>query len=276
MGVISGVNGAVDGSGSVRTWEVTATNDVVNVFNSATKGMAITQPGNDDWSGSYTAHGHTPVRMPGQGFTFTGSVDGTNGVTGTAIVDSVEIVINIETGEKIGHTVNFSGNGALSKGAAAATDTSTPDTPTSIGAKVEIATPAAVPSWGELEDVRTVTITITAENQSYVNSGTEGGTRRAVGNLSASLSIDVHTDDPNDLPDEGDVRGVRVFVNATEFWLFDWIVFNSIGPISVDIEGAGIVEATVAGEYTGYTAIGGDTTEGEITNPADTTFWPPA
>lgn len=274
MGVISGIGGAVDSTGTVRTWQVSATNDVQSVYASNTKGMPVVQAGNDDWSGSYTAYGHTPAVMPGDGFTFTGSVDGTNGVTGTAIVDSVEIVINIEGGEKIGHTVNFSGNGDLSKGAAAATDATSPDTPTSIGTKCEIATPDASPTYSEISDVRQMTLTITSENPDYVSSSTSGGTRRTAGNLSATVSISVYTDDFDTLPDEGEVVGMKIYVNATEFWDLDWIRVSDISDMGADIEGAALVEATINGSYTGFTTISTTVTEGSITQPDATEFWP--
>jgi hypothetical protein len=274
MGVISGFGGAVNGAESVRNWSITETADTQAVVASNTKGGTTRGPGNTDWSGSYSAYGHTPDVMPGEVFTFAGNMNNGKGATGTAIVDEVSLTINIETGAIIEHSVNFSANGALTFGTVAATDASVPCPPTSIGCKVQLATPAGSPSFADLEDVRTVTLTLTRANAAYVNSETSGGTRRTKGNLDFTLAITVHTDDANDLPDVNLVRSVRIFVNATEYWELNWVRFSEISGVEVDIEGAGIVGATLNASMQGFTSISDVCTEGSIITPDEVTIWP--
>ena len=272
MSVISGIGGAVNGQSTVRTWTVTSLADIQAIIASGSKQGTVLVAGNTDWNGNFTAYGDTPAVMPNEGFTFTGSVDGTKGVTGTAIVDSVEIVIDVETGAVIAYTVNFSGNGVLTLGAAVATDTSKPCPATSIGTKVELGTLAAV--FTEIDDVRTVTITITADNQSYVSSATAGGTKRVAGNISASISITVFEGDPANLPAANDEGILRLFVNASEFWEFKFIRFADASDVGVDVEAGAVVGATLNAQWSAFAEVSSVCTEGSIKKPDASTYWP--
>jgi len=273
MGVLSGIGGAVDGEACVRTWTIATTADVQNAVCSASKQGTIVIDGNEDWSGSFTQYGHTPNRMPQDSFTFTGSIDGSNGAVGTAIVDSVEITIDIEAGAIIGIVTNFSGNGAVTLGAAVASDSTTPDPATSIGCKVEVGTMVGSPVWTEITDVRTVTITITADNQSYVSSSTAGKTKRTAGNISAAIAVTVYEDDFADLPAVNSDARMRVYVNATEFWLFEFVRFGEASDLTVDRETAALVGATLNASWTGFAEVDGSMTEGQIVEPDTTKWW---
>lgn len=274
MSVISGIGGVVNGASAVRVWTISSTADIQAAVASNTKAGTVLADGNEDWTGNYTAYGATPASMPGEALAFTGTIDGTNGATGTAIVDSVEIVVDIEAGAIIGHTVNFSGNGALTLGAAVATDTTDACMPSSIGCKVELGSMIAVPVWTAIDDVRTVTLTITADNQSYVSSSTSGGVRRTAGNISAAVAITVYTDDFAGLPAVNDENRCRIYVDATTYWLVEFIKFGEASDLAVDREGAAVVGATLNAQFTGFADIAGTCTEGEITDPASATFWP--
>lgn len=274
MGTISGMKGAVDGAHSVRNWSITSTAALQAAVASNTKGGTVTLPGNTDWSGNFGAYGHTPAVLPGEIFTFSGSIDGTKGAAGSAIVDQVVITIDIEAGAIISHTVNFSSVGALTLGNVAVADATTPNPPSSIGCKVELATPAGSPSWVELDDVRVITITLTRSNVAYVSSGTAGANSRVLGNLSATVAITLYTDDFGALPAKNDVRGARLYVNATEFWLINWLRIGDVTDLTVDIEGPNVVPASITGQWTGYTNISDTPTEGTITTPAGDEVWP--
>lgn len=274
MGVLSGIGGAVDGIPCVRTWTISTTADVQNAVCSASKQGTIVIDGNEDWSGSFTSYGHTPTRMPQDTFTFTGSIDGTNGATGAAIVDSVEISIDIEAGGIIMLTTNFSGNGAVTLGAAVATDSTTPSLSSSIGTKVEVGTMVASPVYTEITDVRTVTITITADNQSYVSSATSGQTKRTAGNISATIAVTVYDDDFGDLPAVNDDNRLRVYVDATTFWLFEFVKWAEASDLTVDREAAAIVGATLNAQWSAFSPVDGTSTEGQIVQPDTTVWWP--
>lgn len=280
MGVVSGAGGAVNGQACVRNWSVNFTPNPVSYVCSASQGGTGRVTGNTDWSGSYDAYGEEPAVMPAETFQFKGSINGTVGVdsgaTG-AMVDQVEITWDIEGGGIISHTVNFSSNGALTWGASVAADASVPDPlPANVGV-IKIDDPGAAEFSGSettFTDVRSITLTISAGNQSYVSSSTAGVTKRVAGNIDATISFDVYFDDPTDLPTAQEVKAIRLYTTATEYWELRWVMFGEIGGVDVNIETADIVGATVNAGMNGHTSIGGTPTTGSIKTPAAATFWP--
>lgn len=273
MAVLSGIGGAVDGVETMRTWTVNHSADLQAIVASNTDQGTIVLDGNTDWTGSYTSYGHTPVRMPQDGFTFTGSIDETNGATGTAICDSIEIVNDIETGAVIAHTVNFSANGALSLGAAAAADASTPDPPTSIGTDVQVGTAVGVPVWTALTDVRGWTLTLTADNQNYVSSDTSGGNLRLAGNISGTIAVPVYEDDFADLPTVNSHSYIRLYVTATTYWDIGFVQWGEASDLMVDREAAAVIGATLNGQWTGWASVDAASTKGYIKDPSTAAWW---
>lgn len=275
MSVVNGCSGAIDGIGTVRTWTGTSTADLQAAVASNTKCGEVIVQGNEDWNVTYNAYGDTPAVMPGDTLTFSGSIDGVNGIEGPARVASVEISWDQETGAIIAHTVNLEGNGEVTKQAVAATDTSTPDMPTSIDRKIEIGTMAASPVWSEIPDVRTITLTITSANQPYNTSTTGAHTKRTGGVFSATVSFSVYTDDYASLPDENDEYRIRLYTSATEYWLLQFVRFQETGDIGADIEGAGIVAGTLSARWSARgTITTALDTEGQIVQPDTTVWWP--
>lgn len=277
MGVISGIGGLVDGKTHVRNWSVNSSADLQRIVASNTKGGSTHLAGNKDWTGQYQAFGHTPATLPGDSFTFEGAIDLVNGASGSAMCNQVEIVWDIESGAPIGHTVSFEANGPLTLGAATVTaDASVPNAPSSIGTKVQVADVSATPAFSELTDVRTITLTLTRDNQSYVSSGTAGQAQRKIGNLNFALSISLYTDNFGAaiIPTVNEVQQVRLFVNSTEYWDLRWARFGEASDIAVDRETAAIVGMTLNANMEGFTLIGSTPTEGFIKTPALTTYWP--
>ncbi len=275
MGVISGIGGVVNGKDSIRTWSVDASAELQAYVASNTKGGSSRVVGNTDWSGQYSAYGHSPSSLPGEALTFIGSIDGAKGVKGVAVVDSVEITIDIEAGAIISHVVNFSANGVLDKAdATASSDATVPDPPSAIGCKVEKSDALVTPSFSNIDNVRTVTLSIEADNQSYVSSDTAGGTKRVAGNVDFNVSIVVYVDDFNDLIDENAIKHLRVYVDATTYWDLKWVMFGEASGLEVDREGATPVGATMNAHMEGFTDVEGTPTEGQIAEPDSTVFWP--
>lgn len=277
MGAIGGSGGTVNGMTAVREWSIDTKADVQPYVASNTKAMTGRVLGNVDWSGKFSAYGFQPVVMPGQVFTFSGNMSNGNGAEGTAIVDSVSLKIDIEGGKPIGYDVSFSSMGALTFGETVATDVSIACAPPSIGCKVEVA-PAAetygTEEYVEVTDVKSVDLNFTAANVAYNSSATAGQTARVVGNVDCTCSIAVTLDDLTDLPVKNDIDGVKVWVSATEFWVLRWMICSGISGVTVPIESAGVVGATINYSFTGYAVIDGECTEGDITLPDTTEYWP--
>jgi len=277
MAVIGGILGAVNGQSTVRNWSINYTAALAGFSGSNMLGGMGYLAGNKDWSGSFSAYGWIPGLVPGSSFTFTGSIDGTKGVTGTAIVDQVVLVVDIEGGRVIEYSVTFSANGALTRGAAVAVDATDPTARSSIGSKVELAVPAAEPSWVELADVRTITLTFSATNPSYVDSSGGGQTKRVSGPFDAGLAISVYSDeDLTPLPEPNTVMLVRVYVGDTEYWELSACRFADITNVVVDRETGAVVGGTLNAKFSYYYEIAGEFTAGAIIDPDEATYWPPA
>lgn len=279
MSVIGGISGAVEQDSTpisaVGRWSVTHPADLQPVVNSATDGAEVTLDGNKDWSGSYEAFGHTPAVQPGDGFTFHGSFDGTNGCNGVCVVDSVEIVFDTEAGAAIKHTVNFSANGDLTIGADAALDDATPIQPeSSIGTRITLSTVLAIPSHVVQNDIRTITLTISVTNSAYNSSTGAGVTRRVVGPLSCELTYSVYADDASTLPQVNDVKIVRVNKVGVFTWELYAMRVSELADIGANIEEGSPVEVNLTLKWSGYADEEGTFTKGYIQAPGAVDWWP--
>ena len=274
MTIISGVLGSVDGAEAVGKWSISHTANIQALVASNTQGMEVVLEGNKDWPGSYEAFGPQPAYMPGEGFTFIGSIDEETGTNGAAVVDSVEIVFDFEGGLPIKHTVNFSANSDLTIGAAVSVDTGQTALLSSIGCTVSAGTAIAVPVYSEITDVRTVTITITAGNTPYVSSSTAGSTRRLAGNLSVAIAVSVFEDSLADLPVLNAEHALKITLSAATFWEFIWVRVADTSDIDLDVMTAALLGATINYRYTGFITIATVLTQGSIVMPDTNDFWP--
>ena len=266
MGVIAGNLIHVDGANTVAAWKVRYKGQLADYRGSNTQSGVGRELGNSDWRGIYRAYGHTPLYFPGETFTFTGTVDGTNGATGAAICDRIRVWWDIEQGKKIQHEVSFSAMGALTLGAAAASDSTSPDPPTSKGMFIKLNGTAQT-------DIRRMELIVVAGNKPYVSSTTDGVTKRAVGPIDATLNFSLYQDDPSLLPsvalDYGYVASL--YVTSTTYWELAWMMCDDID-YGGDHEGEENVGGTVGMSFNGFSG----TTAGWIKTPAGTAKWPAA
>lgn len=266
MGVRSGTGGAVNGANTVRAWNITETSEIKEYRASNTVGGTGRKATIRDWSGSFTFYGATPSVMPGETFTFSGfpGSGSTNGVTGPAIVDSIEISWNQEDGSILEGTVNFSGNGAMSKATVSVTDSSVPNPPCST---------SLVLNWGgsEFADVRSMSLTITANNKEYASSSTGGWKKRKAGSIDANGSFSFYHDDITAIPDAGDTEILKLYTTDSAFWEIKWAQVADDG-VEVDIEGDELNGGSVNWNLNGFE--GG--VAGYIKKPDTNTFWPAA
>ena len=264
MGVINGVGGAVDGRSTVRQWSIREIQRGAKWVASNTSAGVARKCGVKDWRGYFTGYGHTPATFPGQTFTFTGSVDGTLGVSGPAICDRIVITWDIEAGKIIEYRVDFSANGTLSKGAGVAADATTPVVECSTSMYVTI-------GGGQQTDIRFMRLVITCDNRPYVSSDTAGQVKRNSGNIDAECLYRLYQDVPANLPTLAVPNQLRFHVTGDPtYWEMTWMLLEEIEDYGADREGAENVGATIKGAFCAYNGTGA----GTIVSPSTTQKWP--
>lgn len=277
MAVLSGTLGMINGANTLRNWSASITSSPVEYAASNTQGAKGTESGNQDWSGSGSFYGHTPFVMPGEAINFVGSVDGTNGITGSAIADSLTVNWDVAGAGIIEHTLSFSGNGAATRGAAAASDSSDPVILSCFNLPVvKTATPAAEPSFAAMANINNVSLVITAANTSYVDSSTAGWTKRFAGPFGVTLAINVNVESLTTLPAPNSVVAVQLFVDSTNYWAINWMRYKDITNIVVDVETRKVISCTLNLGLVPWYTIGSTLTQGSITQPGGVAAWWPA
>lgn len=284
--VFSGETGAVSVGGDnyvmIRNWKVTEKSDNQAVVDSATSGGTTRLGGNTDWSGSFMGDGYPGADLFSGSAAFIGSIDGAKGVSGDIVIDSIRINYDIAAGAPVTHEVAFSGNGTLTKGAGASADASVANPVPSLGAVVELATPAAEPSYTELAQIQTITLEFKRANQAYSDSSTAGYTKRKRGPLDWSLSMKVSPDATSGnaaygvegLPAPKTVKGIKIEDANGDTFLLDWGMFEEISDVEINRETQGIVSCTLNASMCGTTVIATVATLGSITEPGETEVWP--
>ncbi len=281
MGIHRGIGGAVSvGSvvSTVRKWVINDMGNPPDVRASSTDGATGRVDGNTDFSGAFMLYHHTPPCKPGDLFTGTFSEDGTNGGTTAAsgaICDAIEVSWDCQTAAPIACTVMFSGTGALTWGAAAADDTSTPTFFTSKARGLSFAPAAASLVYATLNDVTTVRLRISKDNAPYVTAAANGVTKREPGNWDGQLIFDaLASTSLSAFPARNAFKAGKAFVTGSLFWDLRWLVVDRLDDITVDIEGKQYVGARVTMSFSSHADIAGTWTKGTIIAPAPTTWWP--
>jgi len=267
-----------------RQWGINHTSELQTFGCSATKGARGRIGGTEDWSGQYQAYGAIPAVLPGDEVTFNGAISGEGasavGVSGDVMIESVEIVWNVETGAPIAHTVQFGGNGPLTYGTVnVPADATIPDPLTSKGCKVEIWSVAETPEKeAEFAELRTITLRLSKDNQAFATTTTAGWKNRAEGGLDIECNFTVLTDDFADFPDVNAIKELRLYIDATHYWQLKWMIFGEHSGLDVDIEGGALVGGTINAAFVPYTRVGTTPTQGVVKDPSATpvTIWPEA
>jgi hypothetical protein len=271
----SGFGGAVDGVPGVGQWEISAATTVRPFAHSGTRGGTGRVVGNDDWKGSYQAYGAVPAKMPWDTGTFTGTIDGTKGASGPALFTRAAIQINVEAATPLEHTVQFEGNGEVTLGAAAASDTAITIPAPARGLKASLGTLDAAPTWTDLA-IRAAALSVAAPGQAGVDSSTAGAVLRVKGNLDCTAMLKVYIADPGQLPAKGSHAALRLYVDPANYWEILWMIVQDVSEVRVDLKTKALVGATISLGWNALELIGGTATLGHIARPGDTTpWWPP-
>lgn len=285
MTVHSGKLGMISGAKAIRNWSISegyATNKIVH---SGTLHGSDRENGPYDWSGSFSAYGHTPIWMPGEIVAFEGykapdaSDDEDNGdiYSGNIFIDSVAITINFATNEIINHVVNFGGSGDLDiSPGSLIEDANAPASFTPCAGKIVTFVSGTPDVETILQHVTQVTLTISREAKTSVNSGTTSGSgkctteRQAGAAVDWTMSIATEEGNRNSSLVPGSNHKFRLYVTASTFYELVWGKIKDITGLTVDRETANIIAQTYNVEMKGFS--GGVT--GNITLPGDTQWWP--
>jgi hypothetical protein len=283
MGVHTGKFGVVNGQTGVAEWSISDNQSLVTALNSATANGTARRAGVEEWSGSFKAHGGHPLLLPGDQFNFAGYVapdnDTLSGVgqryTGVAIVNQWALTINWSTNELLSQQVDFGGHLALTvqEAQAAYSDSGVPRLLSPAFAKIEYSTDGT--TWAVWNELESATLTITNAVQTYVNSSTLTGGRlwtgRKPGATDWNLSV-VEQSNARDKWVKGTQLQLRVYINATEFFLLKWGVVKEFTGLQVSRESQAILKQTVNFEMNGSDVTTGAL--GQIVKPDLTAYWP--
>jgi hypothetical protein len=244
MGVISGYKMAVGNANTVRRFRIFYQGTIPPYVASNTKNATGRVKGNKDWRGFFLGYGHTPPVFPGEEFTFTGSIDGSKGVTGTAICDRIQVDCPTEQGTPLEYAVFFSSNGELTLGGAVATDSTTPAPPSSVGLGASFG--------GALADVRAWRLLVEAKNKPYASSSTDGWVKRVKGPIDATAQVTLYSDAPASLPKPNDDVIVNLYVSTTESWELKWCKVEGPQEYGADHESPEPVGGLVVAKFNGF------------------------
>lgn len=291
MGATSGKWGVVHIDGTPFTtcgnWMVNNLADTKPFVASNTKGGTGRRLGWVDWNGKLEQYTGKPGVMPGEIFNFIGYIGpraGTPGavgptVSGIAICDNIAMTINWETGDIISTVTTFSGAGELISDQADSTlaDTTAPDAPSSLYAKVVLAAYTSGTLTYENVCAKNAVLTITAANLEIRDSCNAPFVSRAGGNIDWTLALLLDEADPSTLPLQmtpNNYVAVQIFTDIVNFWDLKWGLVKDYNNFLVERNTGKIIDYTVdiemsvdAGSLVGFS--------GAIILPGETIPWFP-
>lgn len=263
MAIITGKDGYVNGVPCTTSWAVNRNASIGRYAAScAGYGTAVNR-GVKNVTGVMTGIGGNPPVVPGTNMTFKGVIDNTFGLNkvldGSVYIQSLAIQMPKEAGGNLTWAANFGVQGDLTEGTTGAADA----TYVLHEGAVQITdavlynggTPYTIPGF------RSANFTINAPEKTYVINGL---THRLPGNLEADISISVYDDDYiNSKFEPNAIDKVSLYIDASTFWLFEWVRFGDINNFMVDRATQAIIGYDINGMWT---AVSGGV-EGSIVKP---------
>lgn len=282
MGVHSGKFGVVNGEETVRNWSINDEQALQSYVASNTLFGTGRQPGIESWTGSFQKFGYMPNTMPGELLAFVGyqapddDVSG-NGMrySGQAMVSQLQINWNWGAGEIINSQIDFAGHLALTAAVGAEiTDASFPTVPPVTVTKIEYAPGPNFDTFEELDCLVSAQLTFQCALQSYVNSCTIVASRLWTGQKAGPIdwTLAITQQDNARTLTKGQQVALRLYVNATEFFLLKWGRLQNYTGINVDRQTGAIISQTLNFGMDGFDTVGEDV--GQIVLPDATVWWP--
>jgi hypothetical protein len=274
----SGKTGYLKGVTSMREWGVSLKGGQTGYASSATKGAEAQLPGWQDWSADFIVHNHLAIVVPGQVFDFGGSFNGAAGITGSVIIDELDMSWDIEGAKAIEQSIKASGNGPYGIGACAVTETAVQNPLSSFGTYGSLLVTTVGGSLTRVPGIKSMSMKLSAKNAEYKDSDTDGWVYRLPGVLTGSVDFGVNVSDASLLPVPGTYATVQLYVPGvngaapSEFWKIKYVQFGDISGIKVNRETGAVVGATLNAKFSAYW----NGNEGQIVGPSGVTLWPPA
>lgn len=211
MPVISGIDMAINSVPTAHQFNIELSKELIEVIATGGSGGVRNKCGVNDGRGVASAYGYLPQVWPGSSFTFTGSLDGTYGFSGTSYCEAVEIIWDVENGRYIAYTIQFSRNGAITPGAAVATDSTKPNPPCSQSLPLKFNTV-------EQTEVAYMRLKLMCPGFPRNTTSTAGGRVRTRGAMSGEFEYHQYYQDPATLPSRGLAYIVQPYCTASLYY----------------------------------------------------------
>lgn len=263
-----GRDGYVNGIPCITSWMASKTAAVQSYQASCTgRGTGQTK-GVINEIGTISGIGGNPPITPGTEFTFKGVIGNDVGAAlvldGTVLPTSLTINLPKETGGLINWTANFGVQGQLAEGNVGAEDATYAAHDGANWAADPVVDNSGVPYT--IPGFRDASFTIDCPEATYMLNNL---TYRKPGNLAASISMNCYNDDYIDAKIAPNILDkLKIFVDPTQFWLFEWVRFNGISNFTVDRATQAIIGYSITANWSAMSAAN---VEGSIVRP-DGTF----
>jgi hypothetical protein len=272
MAVIDGKSMAVDGQKTIFGWQIDYDGNEAEYVASNTGGGVARKGGNRDWTGWYDAYGDTatpwaPTTFPGDSFTFTGTTETAKGATGTARCTRLVMLADLRPGGYVTYRVFFGANGALTIGAAAATDTTEPSPQHVAGLYCSL-------GGVQQSNVNFMQLMLTRGCRRYVSAECDGQYKRTEGDrMDVEGRWRVYEDTPANLPIVGQEYAAKFAVTPAmaQYWEINWLVIDEVRDLGVN---RNKTDEPVYAEIVGRFVAENGTSAGSIVNPAGATKFP--
>ena len=250
----------------VGQWQFNRSANTSKYADSSTgKGTAVTK-GNINITGSIAGIGGNPILVPGTEHAFVGISDvapSALSYSGTILITSLQVTVDRESAAIIEWTAGFGAQGDLTAGATAPVDET--DFAVHDGASDSAGVAIVGSPDYSIPGFKKWVLNLTCPEKVYT---LNKFIHRKPGNLEGTISIDVWNKTVRDVKyDPNTIGAVKLYIDATQFWLLNWVRFKETTNLVVDKRTQAIQGYTINGDWTAQDGVG--SALGAIVRPDD-------